>query len=218
MRPQFDKGLGTERIVAFSDGVFAIAITLLVLNLRIPDLPHDATSAQLIAELRADLPNMQAYVVSFLVVGLFWVTHHRTFGYIRRYDSVLVWLNLILLLFVCIVPYPTAMLGRFSGQVPTMIYATNLGIVSLLQSAIWLYATTNHRLVDPDLPPTLIHFGVLRGLSTFGIFLLSFVVAHFDAEIAMFCWVLIPVVLVLLARTYHKQVATEEPQTFQHYG
>src|SRR3954471_24131831 len=92
----FARGNGIERIAAFSDGVFAIAITLLVLNLKIPSLPADASSTALWSELLDDLPNLQAYVLSFLVIGLFWMTHHRVFTYIRRYDTTLVCLNLFL--------------------------------------------------------------------------------------------------------------------------
>jgi uncharacterized membrane protein len=205
MRTRFRRGEGTERITAFSDGVFAIAITLLVLNLRVPDLPQDTPSDALLAELRADLPNVQAYVVSFLVVGLFWSTHHRTFSFIRRHDALLVWLNLLLLLFVCILPYPTAMIGRFSGHVPVMIYATNLALVSLLQLAIWWYATSQHRLVDSDLSPALIHLGALRGLTTLSIFVLSFVVAFFNAGVA----------ITLVGRGYRKQEAAEERWMFE---
>jgi uncharacterized membrane protein len=212
MRTRFGKGVGTERITAFSEGVFAIAITLLVLNLRVPDLPHDVPSAELLVALRADLPNVQAYVVSFLVVGLFWITHHRTFSFIRRYDPVLVWLNLLLLLCICVLPYPTAMLGRFAGPVPVIIYATNLAAVSLFQLTIWCYATSQHRLVDPDLPPALIHLAALRGLSTLTIFLTSLVVAFYNAEAAMLCWLLIPVALTVVGRKYRREPAADEQQ------
>jgi uncharacterized membrane protein len=210
MLRRFDQGVGTDRITAFSDGVFAIAITLLVLNLKVPDLPQDAPAADLLAALAEDLPNVQAYVVTFLVVGLFWMTHHRTFSFIRRYDGLLVWLNLLLLLCICVLPYPTAMLGRFSGAVPVMIYAANLSLVSLLQLTIWWYATRQHRLVDPDLSLMLIRLGTLRGLSTLGVFLASFAIAPFSAGAAMACWLLIPVPLILMTHVYHEKQVAED--------
>jgi uncharacterized membrane protein len=200
MHARFAKGDGTERITAFSDGVFAIAITLLVLNLRVPDLPPDAPPEALLSELLSDLPNLQAYVLSFLVVGLFWTTHHRVFAYIRRYDTVLVWLNMFLLLFVCVLPYPTAMLGRFGGAIPVRIYTLTLATVSLFQLAIWCYATSGFRLVDPDLPPAMARYGVLRGLSTLLIFLAVFAVSFYDADIALWGFGLIPVVLIAVRR------------------
>jgi uncharacterized membrane protein len=218
MQPRFGKGEGIERITAFSDGVFAIAITLLVLNLHVPDLSHDTSSAALIAALLADLPNVQAYVMSFLVVGLFWTTHQRTFAFIRRYDTVLIWLNLLLLLCVCVLPFPTAIVGRFVGPVPVMIYAANLALVSLLQLTIWWYATSQHRLVDPDLPVSLIHLGALRGLTTMSIFLTSIVVAFYDATVAMLCWLLLPLALALSRRAYRQEQAADEHQALQSGG
>ncbi|HZS01513.1 MAG TPA: TMEM175 family protein [Chloroflexota bacterium] len=210
MRARFYQGDGTDRIAAFSDGVFAIAITLLVLNLRIPDLPSDAPSEVLLRDLIADLPNLKAYVLSFLVVGLFWVTHHRVFSYIRRYDTLLIWLNLCLLLFVCVLPYPTAMLGRFGGAIPVRIYACTLAAVSLFQVAIWWYATGRGRLVDPDLSPAVVRAGTLRGLATLGVFVGSFVVSFYDAEAAMWCWLLIPVVLFVVSRVGAKEQPAAE--------
>jgi uncharacterized membrane protein len=200
MHARFAKGGGIERITAFSDGVFAIAMTLLVLNLHIPDLPDDAPRGALLAELLTDMPNLQAYVLSFLVVGLFWTTHHRVFAYIRRHDTVLVWLNLFLLLFVCVLPYPTAMLGRFGGAVPLRIYVLTLAAVSVFQVAIWCYATAQRRLVDPDLSPELVRYGMLRGLSTLAIFLVVFVVSFANVDVALGCLLLLPVALIVLRR------------------
>jgi uncharacterized membrane protein len=196
----FVKGRGIERIAAFSDGVFAIAITLLVLNLKIPSLPDDASTEALWTALLADLPNLQAYVLSFLVIGLFWMTHHRVFAYIRRYDTTLVWLNLFLLLFVCVLPYPTAMLGRFGGALPVRIYVATLTAVSLWQTAIWLYATRGRRLVDADLPHAVVRYALLRGLCTLSIFFGALAVSYYSASVALLCLGLIPVALIALRR------------------
>ena len=209
MHARFGRGNGTGRITAFSDGVFAIAITLLVLNLRLPTLPRDAPPEALLAALMADLPNVQAYVLSFLVVGLFWITHHRVFSYIRRYDTVLVWLNLLLLLFVSVLPFPTAMLGRYGGALPVRIYAGTVAAVSLFQVAIWCYATRQRRLVDPDLPPTLVRYATLRGLCTPLSFLGSLVVSLYDAEAAMWCWLLIPMGMIAVRYLCNKGQAAQ---------
>jgi uncharacterized membrane protein len=202
MHARFGSGSGTERITAFSDGVFAIAITLLVLNLHIPELPRDAPPEALLAELQSDLPNLQAYVLSFLVVGLFWTTHHRVFSYIRRHDTVLIWLNLLLLLFVSVLPYPTAMLGRYGGAIPVRIYASTLAAVSLCQVVIWWYATSQRRLVDANLHPAVVRYAMMRGIGTLLVFLGSIAVSYCNAEAAMWCWLLIPVGLAAARRLY----------------
>src|SRR5262245_9395560 len=130
MRDPLGQGIGTGRIEAFSDGVFAIAITLLVLNLKVPELPPDAPPGALLPALFEDLTSIQAYVLSFLVVGLFWMTHHRLFSYIQRYDALLVWMNLLMLLFVSVIPFPTAILGRYGGPVALRLYDMTLTAAS----------------------------------------------------------------------------------------
>ena len=200
MHERFARGYGIDRIVMFSDGVFAIAITLLVLNLKIPSLPEDASTDVLWAELMADLPNLKAYVISFLVIGLFWMTHHRVFTYIRRYDTTLVWLNLFLLLFVCVLPFPTAMLGRFSGSLPVRIYVANLTAVSIWQTVIWIYATRGRRLVDADLPHAVVRYAMLRALCTLSIFFGALAVSYYSGSLALWCLPLIPVALIALRR------------------
>jgi uncharacterized membrane protein len=202
MHARFSKGTGTERITAFSDGVFAIAITLLVLNLRIPDLPAGAPHEMLLAALLADLPNVQVYVLSFLVIGLFWTTHHRVFSYVRRYDTTLVWLNLFLLLFISVLPYPTAMLGRYGGPISVRVYAATLAAVSLFQVTIWSYATGHRRLVDPDLPPAVVRYATLRGFCTLLIFLGSLAISFYSDDAAIWSWLLVPIAMVVLRHVY----------------
>jgi uncharacterized membrane protein len=128
------------------------------------------------------------------------MTHHRVFSYIRRYDGTLVWLNLFLLLFVCVLPFPTAMLGRFTGMLPVRIYVANLLIVSLWQVAIWIYATHGRRLVDADLPHAVVRYSLLRGLCTIPIFTGALVVSYYNASLALLCLGLIPVALEVLRR------------------
>ena len=103
-------GLSTHRIEAFSDGVFAIAITLLVLNLQVPEI---ATVSELASKLGALWPKLVSYVLSFMVVGIYWVAHHNTFHYIKRSDRNLLWLNILMMLFVVFIPFPAALLGQY---------------------------------------------------------------------------------------------------------
>ena len=106
-----DEGIG--RILALSDGVFAIAITLLIIAIAIPATTSDADLPKALLSL---WPRYLAYVLSFLVIARFWVTHHLAFRLINRYDATLVWLNLLLLMFVAFLPFPTAVLGEHRGR------------------------------------------------------------------------------------------------------
>src|SRR5215467_6357238 len=106
-----EEGIG--RILALSDGVFAIAITLLILEIAIPATTSDAGLPKALLEL---WPRYLAYVLSFAVIARFWVTHHLAFRLIGRYDAGLVWLNLVLLMLVAFLPFPTAVLGEHNGS------------------------------------------------------------------------------------------------------
>jgi uncharacterized membrane protein len=100
-----------HRVEAFSDGVFAISITLLVLNIRIPGAEvHD--NAQLIRALRDALPNVLTFVFSFLVIGVFWVAHHRIFNFVKEVNHVILWSNIGYLLTVALMPFPAAILAQ----------------------------------------------------------------------------------------------------------
>jgi uncharacterized membrane protein len=108
-----DEGLG--RLLALADGVFAIALTLLVIEIA---LPEGTSDARLGAALVALGPRYFAYVLSFAVIARFWIAHHRVFRYIRGYDDTLIWLNFLFLMLVAFLPFPTSVLGAH-GNTPT---------------------------------------------------------------------------------------------------
>jgi TMEM175 potassium channel family protein len=125
-----------SRIVAFSDGVFSIAITLLVLNLSIDvDLPGD----QLWSALWDQHENLVAYAISFAVIGRFWLVHHRFFGDVTAFDGRLIVLNMLYLAFIVLIPFSSQVLGEYGGQAPAVVlYAANLAAVVLI--GLWMTA------------------------------------------------------------------------------
>ena len=104
--------LGLERLLFFSDAVFAIAITLLALEIRLPSLEGSLTNDQLFQDLLAIWPKYFSYALSFLVIGAFWMGHHRKFRFILRYDTNLILLNIFLLMGVAFIPFPTTVIGE----------------------------------------------------------------------------------------------------------
>jgi uncharacterized membrane protein len=123
-------GLSTNRLEAFSDGVFAVAITLLVLNLQVPQI---AVVSELVPKLGALWPKLLSYALSFVIVGIYWVAHHNTFHYIKRSDRNLLWLNILLMMRIVFIPFPTALLGQYpEQQVSVIIYAGTLVITGLV--------------------------------------------------------------------------------------
>lgn len=143
------KSVELERIIFFSDAVFAIAITLLVLDLRMPErLPGDA-DRQLVAGLAHLVPRFISYAISFWLIGLYWFVHHRTFRHIRRWDDGLIWLNLHFLFWVAFLPFPVALVGGWGDRpVPVAVYAGALLAMGVAQALIWRYAMKNRRLLD----------------------------------------------------------------------
>ena len=184
--------LALERIVFFSDAVFAIAITLLALELRVPEMPVDQVAAQMPLRLAEMTPKFISFILSFLIIGSYWAAHHRDFQYIKRYDQRLIWINLVLLMFVAFLPFPTAMLGSYPAQQFTVTwYAACLALMGFVRAWLWWYASRNYRLIDKELAPARVARLNRRGLIVPLIFLLSIVVAMFNPMVAMWSWGLV---------------------------
>ena len=147
-------------------------------------------------------------MLSFLVVGLYWINHHRLFAYIKHYDPGLLWLNILFLLCVSFIPFPTAILSEYGDQpLATALYAGTMAATGFVGTLLWWYATRERRLVDEDLDPRLVTYAMLRGVSAATIFLLSIPLAFFRPSVAHYAWLLIPVALNLLSRTYSREEA-----------
>ena len=149
--PRAQPDLRTARMEAFSDGVFAIAITLLVLELKVPpESDHPVLSA-----VAREWPVYLAYLVSFASIGAAWLSHSTITEYLDRADSVLLRLNLLLLFFVSLLPFPTHMLSEYlhdisAERIAVTVYGLNLIAIAGLTSILWRYAVAEN-LIKPDL-------------------------------------------------------------------
>jgi len=185
-----EAGRDRDRIVNLSDGVFAIAITLLVLDIRVPDIPEGMVASELPATLLSLWPKYLGYVLSFAVISTFWIVHHSIFRPIREYDRGLLHLNFLFLMFVAFVPFPTSLLGEYGDhQLPVAIYAGALAIGRLLLTAIHWYSTRDDHLVGEPQNPGEVRFYLIRGLAMPVIFLLSIGVSFFSVGAAIWSWV-----------------------------
>ena len=182
---------GLERLIFFSDAVFAIAITLLALEIRLPALPEVVSDAQLRDALLALAPKYLSYVISFMVIGIFWLGHHRTFHNVVRYDRRLLWLNLFLLLFIAFIPFPTAVIGEYGNRTGTIFYAATMTMTGILQALVWWYTKAGGRLLAQPLEIGFYRRNLLRVTLVPTIFLLSIFVAFWDADWAKWTWLLI---------------------------
>ena len=169
------------RVEAFSDGVFAIAITLLVLTVAQPQRYDD-----LGAELARQWPAYAAYVVSFTVIGIMWFNHHVVFGYLARVDRTLIYLNLLLLLTVAFLPFPTGVLGEAlrRGQgtgVAAVVYSALMALNAYAWSLLWIPASPGRRLLNDSLPEAERHTATLLFTAGSAVYTLSIVVAVLSA-------------------------------------
>ena len=177
---------GIGRILALSDGVFAIALTLLILEVAVPAGTGDAGLSKALLGL---WPRYLAYLLSFVVIARFWVTHHQAFRLIAGYDTVLVWLNLMLLMFVAFLPFPTAVIGAHSGApAAAVLYATSVILASAASAAYWWYASGRGSLLKPDTGRAQVRAIRARGLSAPVFFALTLPIAAFIPYAAEILW------------------------------
>jgi uncharacterized membrane protein len=182
-----DEGMG--RILALSDGVFAIAITLLILEIAVPATTSDTGLAKALLGL---WPRYLAYVVSFVVIARFWVMHRMAFQLIARDDTVLVWLNLLLLMFVAFLPFPTAVLGAHAGvPAAAVLYAASVILASIASAAYWWYASGRGGLLRPDAGRARVRALRARGVAAPIFFALTLPIAVFAPYAAEIVWILV---------------------------
>jgi uncharacterized membrane protein len=183
--------LGLERLIFFSDAVFAIAITLLALDIRLPAGGESPSNAQLLAQLLGLWPKYLAYVVSFLAIGTFWIGHHRRFKFIRRCDRGLLALNLLFLMVVAFIPFPTSVISESGNRTATIFYALTMTLGGLMLAALWWYASWHNRLTDPGLDARQVRRQFVPMLLTVALFVLSIGLAFVDENLARFSWLLV---------------------------
>jgi len=183
-----DVGTHTGRIEALSDAIFGVALTLLVLEIRLPETGGQTASA-FAAQLVSVAPKLFAYILTFITVGQYWIIHRQMMDLIVRFDLRVLWLNFTFLFFISLLPFPTSFMTR-AGWLPWAVYAMNFVLLGVSKTAMWRYAYT-HQMVDRRVTPNLAHFLTLRGLVGPAVFLLSIPVALIHSSLAAFALILI---------------------------
>jgi uncharacterized membrane protein len=192
--------LELERLIFFSDAVIAIAITLLTVQIN---LPTNIIPSQLTSAIFNLIPQFGIYALSFLVIGNYWVIHHRVFRNIKHYDSTLIWLNVFFLLFIAFLPVPSNVVGRFPTEQPAIVFFDIcLIFTGITQAAIWRYASHKHRLIDKRLSQRLVDWGMVRSLVPPVVMMLSIILTYFNTISAVLCWGLIWIEFAILNRYF----------------
>lgn len=186
----FDNEIGLERMVLFSDAVFAIAITLLALEIRLPVEATNLSNQQLLADLLAIWPKYLSFFISFVVIGNFWIAHHRRFQLIKRYDNRLLLLNLFVLMAIAFIPFPTSVISENGNRTATIFYALTIIVTGLLSALLWWYAAWENRLVAENVDKTIARRNLLSILTTPAVFLLSIGLTFINPDLGKFSWIL----------------------------
>lgn len=187
----------TVRITNMADGVFAIVLTLIVFDLRIPVDIEDLVDA--IFNLRSSI---LSYILSFILLGYYWVAHHNQVDYVKRVDQTFMWLNVLYMMFVSLVPFTANTLGRYSGQsVAVLLFSITLTALSLLHYLMWSYATkrtTNgkRRLIDDDLSDAVIRRGYTQSLVPVLFYVLAVMASFISPASSIFVYTLMPLWIV----------------------
>jgi uncharacterized membrane protein len=189
------------RLLALSDGVFAIAITLLVLNVDLP-----APSARSATLTPADALTLWldafSYVVSFLVIANFWVDHRRIFRYAERHTGAVTWLNVLFLMSVAFLPFPTSLLDEYAGWFPVVFYAASMAVTGVAEYALWWYVSREGSPLAPGVDPNLVRFDRAQYLLAPLVFAVSIPAAFVAVELAYVCWSLLFLLIPILKRYY----------------
>ncbi len=172
----------TSRLEAFSDGVFAVAITLLILNISLPELSLNNlfSDRELWGMLAGKWPMFVAYAMSFLTIGIMWLNHHRLFVHIKRIDTALLFINLLLLLIIVFIPFPTSLLADYivstSDHAAAVLYGGTCLLMACCFNVLWRYASYHNRLLGKNVDAVAVKaisrqylFGPLFYLFVFGV-------------------------------------------------
>ena len=197
-RPLADPTTGVRRLENLADGVFSIAMTLLVLDLRVPQLASTVSDGQLRASLGTLLPNFLSFILSFVLLGIYWIGHHMQFSFIRRTDRTHQWLNMLCLFLMVLVPFSAAMLGRFgTHRLAVIWYGGNIAAAAIAFQLHWWYATHNRRLVDPGLTDAIVKRLSERLYFSIIVYPLAMVIALFSTTASLIIYIIVPILYIV---------------------
>lgn len=202
------ENLKISRVESLSDGVFAIAMTLMVLDLKLPVVTDKSALSQneLINMFFAGIDTLEKYAVSFIVLGIYWIRHQTQFSIIKSANRGLLYINIIFLMFISLIPASTSFLMNYSNyQFSLFIYLLNNFIICLMLLWHLIYATKNHRLVNENIPEIMIKKGKLLLLISPLLFLIAMIISYFSLRISFMILYLLPFVFPIF-HFYDKQM------------
>jgi uncharacterized membrane protein len=213
---ELKKEFQLERLILFSDAVFAIAITLLVIEIRVPEI-EDPTDQALLKSLGHLIPKFIGFIISFIFIGLYWTIHHRMFGFVTSYDKKLLVLNLIFLFFIALLPFSTGFYSEYAGpmvrknlKTPLAFYALNFAAVGFINYLMWRHVSNPKlKLTDPPIDSATLKMAKFRAFLVPTVFLSILPIAFLtNIWIAIYMPMLIPVISRIVKKRASKKNRT----------
>jgi len=209
---ELKKEFQLERLILFSDAEFAIAITLLVIEIKIPEIHEKPVTENAVLHKLAELiPKFVGFLVSFLLIGQYWIVHHRMFSFVINFTDRLIWLNILFLFAIALMPFSTGFYSEYvlRGVVtPVIFYTANIALLGLANFLMWRYLSNQKNNLTENLTPALAKYFSLRALTVPTIFVIFSFVYLYNPTIAFFIPILIPFIMRLIFNPMKKKITT----------
>jgi uncharacterized membrane protein len=199
--------ISTRRLEALTDGIFAFSMTLLVIFIETPKAHHLNDPSGLQHYLSQQYPQFISYLITFLLLANFWVIHHQISRHITKTNYLNLWLNIVFMLFIVLLPFSSVIVGDYPktwGGI--FLFMINLLLISILLLAVWVNASINKRLINPEMEPKRIEF-ITNELVIGSFFcLLSIFISFIYLPMALYIYLLIPIFVALYDINYRKKI------------
>jgi TMEM175 potassium channel family protein len=207
---ELKKEFQLERMILFSDAVFAIAITLLVIEIKVPEIDKHLVSDGLLLESLANLiPKFFGFIISFMFIGIYWTVHHRLFGYVVNYDRRLLTLNLLFLFAIALMPFSTAFYSEFIMRhvmTPVIFYTGNIILLGLFNFLMWQYVMNPKNKLSEGLSRSDAKYFSLRAVLVPMLFTIFAFVYLYNPMLAVYLPILVPVIMRIIAKRRERKI------------
>lgn len=194
----------TGRVQALTDGIYAIAMTILILNVEVPNVTPK--SGLLIKSLIALYPQFFDFALSFLLLAIFWTVHHRHFHFIKKADSGLLWINVFTLLFVVLIPFSTSLFGEYRNlSVAAIFFELNILTIGILKFVQWSYISKRGELVSDELDRDEIALGKKINLVTPAVSVIAIFIAFFSPDNSTAMYMTVPLIIAVMRNLHRKK-------------
>ena len=196
-----DSNSKIHNLIRLSDSIFALAMALTILGFDIPDLALSMSDSEINSFLLTQLKPLGLYISTFILVAFYWLDNSRQFSYYKKTDNVHLWLYIFYLMCLFVVPYSNALIIYFPQNLLVQIeYSLNIFSIGLFSFITWTYATSKHRLVEPDLEIKTITENKIKALVEPAVALITILVALYDRSLWELTWLLLPIIYVLVEK------------------